>query len=164
VIERASRNIPIYSPQQWAAVMRSARTQPKPYQVNELNHNDFIDFMVLGNKYMYFSLGHKDTMGENIAWSKIRALKFKKGEPMTIFLKYDYAEEYRSTKLKKATKGKKVEKLAKMYQTTLNISSAKYADLMQLCNANLIPTGHQEFYLSLKSDDKVDYITDDETD
>ena len=49
-IERKARNIEIYSPQQWFAVVRSARSSKQPYIVCEMTSVDFINFREMSSK------------------------------------------------------------------------------------------------------------------
>ena len=44
MISKAAKNIPIFTPQQWAAVVRGARRGKHPYIVKELTPSDFFDF------------------------------------------------------------------------------------------------------------------------
>ena len=48
--ERKARNIEIYSPQQWFAVVRSARSSKQPYIVCEMTSGDFINFKEMSSK------------------------------------------------------------------------------------------------------------------
>ena len=43
-IERKTRHIKIYTPDQWFTAVRTARTSKQPYQVREMCGRDFIDF------------------------------------------------------------------------------------------------------------------------
>ena len=49
-IERKARNIEIYSPQQWFAVVRSARSSKQPYIACEMTSGDFINFKEMSSK------------------------------------------------------------------------------------------------------------------
>ena len=49
-IERKARNIEIYSPQQWFAVVRSARSSKRPYIVCEMTSGNFINFKEMSSK------------------------------------------------------------------------------------------------------------------
>ena len=68
VISRAAKNIPIFTPQQWAAVVRGTRRGKHLYIVKELTPSDFFDF-----KQHSFALKHfeRDENADKVEWMKI---------------------------------------------------------------------------------------------
>ena len=76
-VERASKYCKIYTTAQWAARVRSARPT-KPYNVNELNLQDFFDFKELAEKFRNFD---QNTEGEKVYWNSIRTLSFRSDAP-----------------------------------------------------------------------------------
>ena len=44
VIAQTAKKIPVYTPEQWATVVRGARRNKKPYSVKEMSSGDSFDF------------------------------------------------------------------------------------------------------------------------
>ena len=49
-IERKTKNIKLYTPDQWYGAVRSARVTKQPFEVIEMNHGDFIDFKAMSEE------------------------------------------------------------------------------------------------------------------
>lgn len=68
-IERATRHVPVYTPEQWCTAVRSARRE-KPYVVNEMACSDFLDFNDL-------SIGHSDILTQPLMGRRLFGVKLK---------------------------------------------------------------------------------------
>ena len=72
-IEKASKNVNIYSPQQWFTVVRTAKRSNLPYKVIEMEAH-MLDFDQLANHYCA-SIA-KDLRCEKLEWNKVHVLYF----------------------------------------------------------------------------------------
>lgn len=159
-IERAKRNIPVYTPGDWATIIRAACVK-KPYDVDILVFQDILDLKVLRNKVTTSQLSVAKT-GEAINWMDIKVIKVCKSHPESIFIKKSYSQEYveLAAPPPRARRGRpsQEELLPKKYATSLPISAPKKADLMKLCKDGTIPKAYQEFYEKLKCVEKKDRL------
>lgn len=109
-IEKASRNIPVYTPSQWAQLIRTAKRNPPPYVVKELDLNDFLDFKSVANMLQNFEF---DIQREKIKWLKVKRFIFKSTSPNTVQVYYDYGESFLSLNLLKKKYENKESKCAR---------------------------------------------------
>ena len=84
-VERASRFISVYTPGQWAAVIRSARHN-QPYHVKEMGQKDFYDFRTLSSNIKNFDL---DSNRNRLFISYVKTLKMHAEQPDMVFYQYD---------------------------------------------------------------------------
>ena len=150
-IERKARNIEIYSPQQWFAVVRSARSSKKPYIVCEMTSGDFINFKEMSSKVRNLNMNDS---GNKISWSKVRQVVSKADDPSALYIKTSYNGQPQRLDLirRKRTSGgaddaANVKLLHRMSKP--GISELKKHDLMTLCSSGQIPVGYREFYEAL---------------
>jgi len=101
VIEHASRNIPIFTPQQWYSVVQSA-WRVMPYTVVEMTGSRFYDFKDLSRKFRNFSMAEN---GEKVQWHKICRFKFLKGESHVAYFSYGYDDDYNALDLLRKYQG-----------------------------------------------------------
>ena len=73
-------------PDQWFTVVRGARRSKQPYLVNEMNSEDFLDFMGLAKKFLNVK---KSENKKKVTWNKIRYLMVTRQEPDAFFYKID---------------------------------------------------------------------------
>ena len=151
-IERAARNIPVYTPDQWCSVVRAAKKNGTPYVVHEMVPGSFSNFKCLADSFRNFTV---NTVGEKVNWTKICRLRFVKSQPHTVLYAYSYDGDYMELDLLQKHRGPKPDikdiKLATLRGSS-SISRAKYNDLISLCSAkhNLIPEQYHAFYRNLK--------------
>ncbi|XP_057665824.1 uncharacterized protein LOC130899701 [Diorhabda carinulata] len=144
-IEQKSKNIPIYTPEGWAQVIRTARSNPRPYDVTYLLHDDFIDFNQ--SKKSVF----QDESGQKLKFRNAVWLHYEKSAPETIFFKNSYnGTSYTKCTLKKL-RGRPViiSEPAKLYSSRIPISNAKKKDLKKLCVELVIPKVNHDYYDNL---------------
>jgi len=99
-IERASRKIPIYTPDQWCTVIAAARLT-KPYHVVEMETYDFFDFKELSLKLRNFDVIEE---GNQVKWTKLRVMEFVHSEPNTMRVKHAYNEGFETVDLMKRSR------------------------------------------------------------
>ena len=150
-IERKARNIEIYFPQQWFAVVRSARSSKQPYIVCEMTSGDFINFKEMSSKVRNLNMNDS---GNKISWSKVRQVVSKADDPSALYIKTSYNGQPQRLDLirRKRTSGgaddaANVKLLHRMSKP--GISELKKHDLMTLCSSGKIPVGYREFYEAL---------------
>ena len=150
-IERKARNIEIYSPQQWFAVVRSARSSKQPYIVCEMTSGDFINFKEMSSKVRNLNM---DDSGNKISWSKVRQVVSKVDDPSALYIKTSYNGQPQGLDLNRrkrmsggADDAANVKLLHRMSKP--GISELKKHDLMTLCSSGQIPVGYREFYEAL---------------
>ena len=153
-IERAARKIPVYTPDQWCSVVRTAKKNGQPYVVHEMVPGSFSDFKRLTTSFRNFSI---NTCGEKVNWLKICRLRFIKSHPHTVLYAYSYSGDYMQLDLLQKHRGTKPDikgiKLATLPSSS-RISRAKYNDLISMCRDqhNLIPEQYHSFYHNLNYD------------
>ena len=91
VISRATKKISIFTPQQWAAVVRGARRGKHLYIVKELTSSNFFDF-----KQHSFALKHfeRDENADKVEWMEIESPCITGEEPDNLQLRYDFDQNY----------------------------------------------------------------------
>lgn len=148
-IESSIRNTTIWAPSQWVTICQLARKEPKPYNVEGLNHEDFKSFDDLADKYFKGNLVGKI--------SKLRSATFKKSSPNIMKIKCSMAEEAREEKIQIVAKPKLINQ---RYTSSLSITKAKYKDLKKLCESGVIPRIFHAEYFNLKFSDGNDQLLD----
>ncbi|KAH9641860.1 hypothetical protein HF086_011610 [Spodoptera exigua] len=151
LIERSSKNKVIYSPQEWYTCVRWCKTSDQPYEVVEINQNDILDFKSILNQYKWV----KNEDGDKVKWNQVREIVVENSQPDKIFYKYDLNEksalciDCSKRTSRRVTQGNTLE-LRKAYGESLPITTAKYKDLMSLCQKNLIPPRYHDYYKNIK--------------
>lgn len=78
-IEQASKRAKICVPEDWSNVIRMAKKSGKPYAVDKVEHQNFIDFKSI-QKEAYPNM-KINADGNNVPWKKIKWLRFDKEKP-----------------------------------------------------------------------------------
>lgn len=107
-IEKEVQKLTVWSPSQWLPYISSARKRPRPYQVNILEHEDFINWEALASKTFT-----KETL-KKIKFQQIRIATFKKKSTNKVEIKYSMCEDaleetinlYEESTKRKKRKGK----------------------------------------------------------
>nr|CAH7743977.1 unnamed protein product [Callosobruchus chinensis] len=104
VIERAARNIPIYSPEQWYTVVRTAKRN-HPYHVVEMSQENVFDLKLLHQKT---SLNwEKNVANDRVCWNQIKSVQTNPDEPNILFYKDSYKNDIHFKRICILTKGRK---------------------------------------------------------
>ena len=104
--------------------------------------------------------------GSKVEWTKIHSFQYRKEESEKVFFKYEIGDanyNFFNTKQQRIRKRSNTSILEvqaepqQMYDGAINISSAKYKDLVGLCQKGLIPSEyHSECHLlTFFSDDEL---------
>lgn len=152
-IERAKRNISIYSPEEWPTILRLSRRK-QPYIVERMFWYDIYDI-----KEWFSRLGHtfkKNNENNSVNWLKIKQIKVEKVNPNLLLYKEKWDSEWQTIDImerkrkKSATNNCDTRNLCPKFKQQLAISSLKYNDLKGLCTKNVIPKEFHSFYLNLQ--------------
>ncbi|KAF9405060.1 hypothetical protein HW555_014033, partial [Spodoptera exigua] len=97
----------------------------------------------------------KNEDGDKVKWNQVREIVVENSQPDKIFYKYDLNEksalciDCSKRTSRRVTQGNTLE-LRKAYGESLPITTAKYKDLMSLCQKNLIPPRYHDYYKNIK--------------
>jgi len=155
-IERVSRRSSLYTPDQWAAVIGTPRSN-KPYVTTNMELEDFYDFKHLRSKC--FRNFEVDEEGKKVKWSQIRSMEFSSKNPDKMFIRYAYGKDTICVNLMSGGKNTRRSvtvhpQLIVLWTTAIPVPAAKFADLMKLCDKQLIPRRHQGFFRSFHTNRK----------
>ena len=151
-IENASRNIQIYTTDQWATLIRTA-CHKNPYTVHQMTLRDFLDFKKLSGQIRNFDL---NTENEKVYWNAIKVLKIHSSSPDYFQYKTDHDGPDFTVNLfhrsRSSNPDPKQIQISQLRDEFLPIAKAKFLDLVDLCQNNIIPRAHHAFYLLLPHD------------
>ncbi|KAL4718752.1 hypothetical protein ACJJTC_001895 [Scirpophaga incertulas] len=140
VIEGSVKNTIVWAPSQWITVCQLARKEPRPYNVNYLDHTDFQGYDEFSDKYFRGNLTGKI--------SKLRIVTFKKSNLNVMAVKYSMLPDAEEEII--PINGATISKIIKhLYAKTLPITQKKYEDLAKLCENFAIPRAFHKEYLTL---------------
>ena len=171
-MERAVRNRDINAPTDYYSAVGTARRHPG-YKVVAMDGDDFKDFKPLTK--MLIRNRTKDTNKLTVNWMKIKHFRYLKERPFEIYFKYDTDTEndnFNMLHINHHSRGRRrvtiPDELPPLHKDAVKISSAKYRDLVSLCETKVIHRDYHAFYKSLSCDDGVvdclpDTDFDDET-
>ncbi|CAC5417011.1 unnamed protein product [Mytilus coruscus] len=124
-----------------------------PYIVIPVNYRDFYDLKGLKTD---FNINLKRTVsGETINWLKVKWIRVTKENPGSVFFNNGFdpgnfmEAKFQSSSLRGRKKKTGNIKLSPLYESKLQISAAKKADLLSLCKSGVIPTTYHSYYESL---------------
>lgn len=165
-IEKAKKYTSVYTVNDWLNIFKYARSSrhrsnAQPYEVIELEYNEFYDLAALSNAYLQNT--GINTSGEKVNWLKIKTLRYDKDYPNHLLYRYDYTDEFCKINIKLVKRStartefisKEADQLKKAYTSMLPISKAKYNDLQKLCKKNVIPSQYHAWYASLPCTTRV---------
>lgn len=110
------------------------RSNAQPYEVIEIEYNDFYDLAALYSAYLQNTA--INTYGEKVNWLKIKTLRYDKEYINHLLYRYDYSYKFSKTNIKLVKRStarteflpKEADQLKKVYTSMLPISTAKYND------------------------------------
>lgn len=148
-IKKAKKSGPIYVPDQYVSLIRTAKKKGKPFQVNELAFSDFYDLKALAEEMGFNVI--KNVNGDQIKISEIKIIEFKKAED-TYRYKVEYdgtwiAAQIRTGRLKK--KSNNIISLKQAYKSKVIITGRKKDDLLKLLKTNIVPKFYEPFFNNL---------------
>jgi len=152
-IERASRHVAIFTPDQWSGVISSARHH-NPYKVYHMEREDFLDFKMLSTGVRNFAVTEE---GQQLKWGELRSMEFRTDQRNTMYIKHLHQEEFQTVELMRRQRTAKIAPPLKLKQIRTDrplLSAAKYRDLQKLCKKKLIPRRHHTYFLTLPHEEE----------
>ena len=150
-IKKNLKSGPIYSPDQYIALIKNAKKSKPLINVYELTFDSFLDTKLLQEEWGYNY--NTDTEGQTVNWTNIKVLFMKKKSPFSIFFKSSYKDiSFREIDLRNKRKKMKMCKqitLQKAYMRKQDLSINKKKDLKDLINKSLIPSFYANYYSSI---------------
>lgn len=154
VIEKAARNIPVYSPEQWYTVVRTSKRK-QPYVVVELAQENIIDLKDLQQKTTINC--DRDEENEKIYWNQVKSVKANASFPNIMFIKDTYKEDAPWKQINLLKKGRKSINtidiknfnLKQLYKESIPLTKLKYDHLQYLCEKKAILSQYHCFYQNL---------------
>lgn len=154
-VKKCLRSGPVYTPDQYVTIIRTARKKGNPYNVTEMCYSDFVDIKNLteacGGQFS------KNTEGETVKTSDIKIIKFEKlqdSNHVSIYYKTSYLDadfkeikfhNNRSSRTRTSTNLQNFQ-LKPLYQSRLKLSDRKNSDLKSLIDSNIIPQSYALSY------------------
>lgn len=154
MIERKTKNVNIYTPEQWYMAMRMAKTD-KPYEVNEISQESVFNFKAC---LPLFNNWKKGSNGQTVMWSQVCEVHVSPDEPFTIKYKCTFEEgTYQSIECSssKNTRNRQNEltvglnNIQLAYNSPLPLDKEKSKDLNSLCQSGIIPAQYHDFFKTL---------------
>ncbi|CAG5051910.1 unnamed protein product [Parnassius apollo] len=152
-IESFVRNKTVWAPSEWPTMLTNARNKPRNYNVNVLNYGDFMDWKNFSQALLPAKF--------KINFNSLRVVQFHKNNPIVTF-QYGFFEDSDNYEINmdfiirsRANKAIVEKGPTPLYAEELKLSLAKYKDLQDLCNKNVIPNRYHQEYLSMKHDENV---------
>ncbi|CAG9773465.1 unnamed protein product [Ceutorhynchus assimilis] len=101
-----------------------------------------------------------DKEGKSVNWLEVKAFKYDKQYPNSIFYKYNFIDGYTEIDVnfvkRSCRKNKETDiQIAQQYSKRLPISKAKKKELLKLCDKNIIPHQLQKWYQDLPCAENV---------
>ncbi|CAH2092868.1 unnamed protein product [Euphydryas editha] len=151
-IKASLKSNPIYSPDHYYYLIRSAKVNGKPFILNELSHDSFFDIKTATDK-IGKSLPPKNTVNEPFKVTDIRIVKVSTENKDTIFYKTSYFDtDFKEIKLFSATRRNKPDlnniNFEQLYEEKIKISDQKKG-FINLIEKNIIPQYYRTFYENL---------------
>jgi hypothetical protein len=153
-IEHTMEITNVYVPNDYHNIISSSR-RGQPYTVVPLDHTDFFDFKNMTTKDTFVT----DTEGRKVKWMNIRQIRYIKGDPNAVYIKYSFDEEFitvpvfpiRRRNRRGQADSAELCSPNKAYNSKLAISHAKKQDLLKMLDKQIIPQEYAAYYNNLPS-------------
>lgn len=147
-IKRHIKSGPIYTPQQYCTLIRTAKKTGRPYQVEEMTQEQFYDTKMLQEEWgTNFNL---DEDRNQVKWHDIKILRVEKENPGAFFYKSSFSDEnFKKVSVRKRrTKDDQIvfTGLKQAYSQKIPFSEAKVNDIKELITKNAIPQQYVDSY------------------
>ncbi|XP_072402172.1 uncharacterized protein [Diabrotica undecimpunctata] len=163
-IEKEKKYQPVYIVNDWLSIFKRARSKRNrnknygPYITKELKFTEFLDLKDLSRHFLKNKLWDCDN--QKVNWLKVKCFRFKKGQSNVVEYRYDYFGEYKKINIEgRVRTSRKTDctelELKKLYNGALPISINKKADLIKLCEKEVIPSEYHGWYRSLPTSSTV---------
>ena len=149
-IKRSLKSGPVYIPQQYVTLIRSAKKHGLPFKVREIDHSFFLNLKKLQEQWGYNFKEDEDR--NTVTWNDIKLLKFCKQEPFLFYYKTSYNKEFKIVNVRNKRKkmpGLEDIEVDRAYASKIDLNLNKKKDLKELMKRNLIPNVYHNYYNSL---------------
>ena len=136
-IERKIRNKEIYSPAGYIAACKTARLNPRPYQVEYLHHRYFKNFSAL--KYHSFIRPGYKTGDPTV--NDLCAIQYRPDGKL--YYKLNFDDDWMALEKRLSRKSQGIGDIVPLYKNELPIKKSKYDHLQQL--KEVIPADYHLF-------------------
>lgn len=160
-VKRSLKSGPIFVPEQYITLIKTAKKRSPFYDVHELSHEIFLDL-----KDLAISVGNnllKNVNNETVKIADIKIIKSVKEHPDKLFYKTSYSEQefqiIQSRIARKCAKTSRINSntpaLRRLYATKLAIAAKKKASILSLFkknsinNKSVIPQYYYNYYNNL---------------
>lgn len=154
---------PIVHPSQWTTIIQLSKKTGQPFKVKEIDTSDIFNLKLLTKK-----IGTNFTMNEEkekVLWHDVCCVRVEKECPSIILYQTSYEQEGwmrlnimgRARRLDRRTNCE----LVPAYADRPGIPVCKKKDLLDLCDAHVIPRVHWDFFKNLKVDESNLNVEDD---
>lgn len=147
-VKKNLKSGPIYTPDQYVTLIKSAKKCNPPINVHEMTYNMFVDLKDLQEEWGYNYTINTD--GQTVNWNEIKQLKTCKGNPFTFFYKNSYEDEsFKEVNVRNKRKKMKNEvdiMIKQAYSERQTLSANKKKDLKELLTKGLIPAYYDFYY------------------
>lgn len=156
-IKRSLKSGPIYTPDHYVMLVKSAKKTGSPYRVIEMSFEDFYDLKDLTIQTSFNF--HKDSFGDVVKINDTCVFNVKKDSPDVFYYKTSFSQaEYKSVNIRNKNRTRsgtifnsfETVRLKRAYNDVIPIQPKKFDDLMYLLQNNAIKKSHSHFYNSLK--------------
>lgn len=140
-VKRARNAGPIFIPEQYYTLIRTAKKTGPPFIVNELTHKDFIGLK---------DLAKQQGINLKVPLKNIKIIKFTKESPGIMFYKASFGQhQYEEVMISGGRRKINNIQLKPAYQNKVGISDKKKAGLMSLIEKKSVPEGYSAFFKNL---------------
>ena len=144
-VRKHIRSGPIYVPDKYSTLIRTAKKTGMPYSVHELSYDDFYDLKTLPAQLgKNFNI---NTEKSKFHWHDIKMLRVDKQSPRKFFFKTSYEDQtYKTVNMKNSTTTRhSLEtpgclELPKAYTSKFPLADNKKKDIQELVDKKIIPT------------------------
>ena len=152
VIEKAARSIPVYTPEQWYTVVRTAKRK-QPYFVVEMEKENIFDLKALQRDTTLN--WDKNEANEKVYWNKLKIVETNPDFPNVLLYKCDCTDR-QFCKMILTQRGRKSinvnfnnVRLKQLYFDRIPLSKKKYDHLQFLCQKKVILSQYHDFFNKL---------------
>jgi hypothetical protein len=160
-IEKAAKRVNVFCPQQWYAVVQTAKKQRPYYNVREME-GLMLNFAEVSSHYC--GNVSKDVYGSKVDWNKIHVLHFSHEQSNCFLFKHNYSDEFREVSLLKHNQSISSFGTVPVLLPTSSVTDKKKADLLWMCEQMIIRREYHKFYYGLSVCDASASNNDDNQD
>ncbi|XP_034245116.1 uncharacterized protein LOC117647474 [Thrips palmi] len=136
----------IFSPEEWATLMRKAKQEDPPYIVKYLKNDEVLELHELPEQKENWE---RDSQNKKILWSRVRELVFDGNTPNIILFRYNFKDEMSKVHIKLNEGGetdRKNHEFAPAYNGLFPVSAITKKHLGELMKSLAIPSKYHPLY------------------